>query len=338
MEILAAYDLTGSYRKAAELAGCDHHTVRRYVQLRGTGIDSSTRIPCAKVIDAFMPEVEELIEASRGRIGADQVHKKLVAMGCDGTNRTPAARWPRRRSPTRPGTARRACGGVPTYCLTDNEKTVTTAHIANIAVRNPGIVPIGRFYSTVIRTCMPADPASKGGVENTVKIAKRDIVPTTTNLRGSYVSFGEIEVACDAFMAEVNGRVHRETRRIPLEMLGEERFRLHQVPEHPYTQAFGTTRQVHDKDSTIRVEQVRYSVSHQHADRQVFVRWHGDELVVTGIVDGTPAKIARHHRSTPGNPVILDEHYPESARGARTPKPTNAAEEAFLAIGPGAAS
>ena len=37
MEILEAYDLTGSYRKAAELAGCDHHTVRRYVQLRGQG-------------------------------------------------------------------------------------------------------------------------------------------------------------------------------------------------------------------------------------------------------------------------------------------------------------
>ncbi|WP_143765321.1 transposase family protein [Catenulispora acidiphila] len=59
----------------------------------------------------------------------------------------------------------RAFGGVPTYCLTGNEKTVTTAHIANIAVRNPDIVPIGRFYGTVIGTCMPADPASKGGVE-----------------------------------------------------------------------------------------------------------------------------------------------------------------------------
>jgi len=31
MEILEAYDLTGSYRDAAELAGCDHHTVARYV-------------------------------------------------------------------------------------------------------------------------------------------------------------------------------------------------------------------------------------------------------------------------------------------------------------------
>ncbi len=37
MEILEAYDLTGSYRAAAELAGCDHHTVARYVALRDEG-------------------------------------------------------------------------------------------------------------------------------------------------------------------------------------------------------------------------------------------------------------------------------------------------------------
>ena len=34
MEILAAYDLTGSLRDAAELAGCSHHTVGRYVAAR----------------------------------------------------------------------------------------------------------------------------------------------------------------------------------------------------------------------------------------------------------------------------------------------------------------
>ncbi len=322
MEILAAYDLTGGYRKAAELAGCDHHTVRRYMQLRGTGIDPAARIPRQKMIDALMPKVEELVEKSLGEIGADQVHKKLVAMGYDGTDRSTrravaaakesyAAGHRRVHRPwvTEPGlwmqwdwgegprldgrrpalwcawlawsrfrvvipvldkmvptiaacldATFRSFGGAPTYCLTDNEKTVTTARIATIPVRNPDIVPIGRFYGTVIRTCVPADPASKGGAENTVKIAKRDLVPTSVNLRAAYSTFAEIEQACDGFMAEVNGRVHRETRRAPIEMLGEERFRLHQIPEHLYTVAFGTTRQVHDKDSTIRVEQVRYSV------------------------------------------------------------------------------
>ena len=37
MEILAAYDLTGSYRDAAALVGCSHHTVARYVRARDAG-------------------------------------------------------------------------------------------------------------------------------------------------------------------------------------------------------------------------------------------------------------------------------------------------------------
>jgi hypothetical protein len=37
MQILEAFDLTGSLRDAAELAGCDHHTVARYVAARDNG-------------------------------------------------------------------------------------------------------------------------------------------------------------------------------------------------------------------------------------------------------------------------------------------------------------
>jgi transposase len=40
----------------------------------------------------------------------------------------------------------RRIGGVPTYLLTDNEKMVTTEHIASVAVRNPGVVSFARHY------------------------------------------------------------------------------------------------------------------------------------------------------------------------------------------------
>jgi transposase len=36
--------------------------------------------------------------------------------------------------------ALRSCGGVPTYLLTDNEKTVTIEHVAGIPVPNPSTV------------------------------------------------------------------------------------------------------------------------------------------------------------------------------------------------------
>ncbi len=37
MEILEAYDLTGSFRDAAEFAGCSHHTVAAHVAARDAG-------------------------------------------------------------------------------------------------------------------------------------------------------------------------------------------------------------------------------------------------------------------------------------------------------------
>jgi len=63
-----------------------------------------------------------------------------------------------------------------------------------------------------VRTCVPADPQSKGGSEATVRIAKADLVPTDTNLLEAYRSFGDLETACREFCEQVNDRPHRETR------------------------------------------------------------------------------------------------------------------------------
>jgi len=48
VEILAAYDLTGTLRAAAELTGCSHHTVARHVAARDAPTDRRTCLsgPC----------------------------------------------------------------------------------------------------------------------------------------------------------------------------------------------------------------------------------------------------------------------------------------------------
>jgi hypothetical protein len=115
--------------------------------------------------------------------------------------------------------ALRRIGGCPTYLLTDNEKTVTAGHVAGIPVRNPGAVAFARHYRLTIATCLPADPATKGGSEATVRIAKADLVPTAANLLPGYASFAGLEAACAEFCGQVNGRPHRATRRVPAEML-----------------------------------------------------------------------------------------------------------------------
>jgi threonine dehydrogenase-like Zn-dependent dehydrogenase len=39
-------------------------------------------------------------------------------------------------------------------------------HVAGIPVRNPGAVELGRHYGLTVATCVPYDPASKGGSES----------------------------------------------------------------------------------------------------------------------------------------------------------------------------
>lgn len=232
----------------------------------------------------------------------------------------------------------RKFGGVPTYALTDNEKTVTIAHVAGLPVRNEKMVAASRHYGITVATCVPADPESKGGVEATVRIAKADLVPTDANLLPAYESFADLREACESWCERVNERPHRERRRAPALLLAQERSKLHPVPEEPFTAAFGQTRRV-NWDSTISFGAVRYSVPHTLADRTVWVREHGDELVVvhSDPMRG-PVEVARHILSIPGNPRLKDEHYPPSPPGAlsRRVRPRSLEEEAFLAIGEGA--
>ena len=41
MEILEAFDLTGSFRAAGELAGCSHHTVEHYVAVQALNTEGA---------------------------------------------------------------------------------------------------------------------------------------------------------------------------------------------------------------------------------------------------------------------------------------------------------
>lgn len=229
------------------------------------------------MIDEHLPKVEEWVERSKGKIRADKVHEKLVAVGFTGSERTTRRAvaavkrswrlgntrvhrpwvsepglwlqydfadgpviggiktmllcawlaWSRFRVvvPIRDKSAPsvfagldqvlRRLGGAPTYVLTDNEKTVTVEHVAGMAVRNQAMLAFARHYGITVLTCEPADPATKGGSESTVKVPKADLVPTETNLRDEYASFAELEPACEAFGQRINAREHRITRRAP---------------------------------------------------------------------------------------------------------------------------
>lgn len=382
MNILDSFDLTRSYRDAGELAGCSHHTVKHYVELREAGGLSDRPAARPMLIDPYLPKLEELVERSKGKIRADVAHEKLTALGYAGSERTTRRAVATVKKAYRAGRVRvhrpwvtepgmwlqydfgdgpvvdgvktvlfcawlawsrfrvvlplrdktlpsvfaaldvtfRRLGGVPTYVLTDNEKTVTVEHVAGIPVRNPQLVAWARHYAVTVHTCEPADPASKGGTEASVKISKADLVPTDANLRDEYASFTELEAACVAFCEKVNTRVHRVTRRPPVEMLAEERLHLHPVAAHPHTVAFGTTRVVAANTPMVSFQGGSYSVPHRLLGQTVWVRAHGlgdgERIVIVHLGPDGPVEVARHARATPGSPKIDDEHFPPQPAGA----------------------
>jgi hypothetical protein len=399
MEILEAYDATGSLRGAAALAGCDHKTVARLVAARDAAGGLPERARQRPLVDPFVVKIDELVDRSRALVRADVVHGVLVAMGYAGSYRTTRRavaeakrRWRNRngrrtrpwipqpglwlqwdygdgpevagsravlfcawlawsrfrvvvplRDKTLPSVvigldrALRLVGSVPTYALTDNEKTVTVEHVAGIGVRNATIVEVSRHYGLTIATCAPADPQSKGGVEATVKIAKADLVPTDHNLRDGYEDWAALERACESFMADVNTRPHRSTREAPVDLLAQEHEHMHRLPRLPHTLCFGQTRKV-DRQATVSVGDAIYSVPHALIGERVWVRAEGEQLIVVHIDHQGPREVARHPLTTPGRPSIQDAHYPPRPAGAleRTPRARSGEEREFLAIGPGA--
>ena len=62
---MANWHVTAGLRDAAELAGCSHHTVARYVAEREQGrVVPACPARRAGVIDEFLPKLEELVERS----------------------------------------------------------------------------------------------------------------------------------------------------------------------------------------------------------------------------------------------------------------------------------
>src|SRR5699024_9354673 len=88
MEIIAAYDLTQSYRAAADMCGVSHNTVRAYVQARDAGGTAPARMRRGRKIDPFAEQIYVWVTSSRGKIRGDVVHEKLLALGYDGSQRT----------------------------------------------------------------------------------------------------------------------------------------------------------------------------------------------------------------------------------------------------------
>jgi hypothetical protein len=234
----------------------------------------------------------------------------------------------------------RRLGGVPTYVLTDNEKTVTVEHIAGIPVRNRQMVAFAGTTVVTVHTCVPPTRRPRAGrVDGEDRQGRpgpqgHEPAPSVRLVRRAR---GRVR----GVLSKVNTRVHRVTKRArwrcwPRNVPGC--TRCPRVPAH------GRVRgdpQVPANTPMVTFESgstpcpTSCSVSHRVG------AGHGagtdEQVVIVHVGAGGPVEVARHARATPGTPRITTSTSRPSPRaaGAETAGP-NAAEAEFLDLGEGA--
>jgi len=88
VEVIALYEELGSYRAVAALVGCDHKTVKRYVELAGElGQGAPTR-QRARITDDYRELIRGKLEQSGGRVTARRLQRILLAAGYEGSERS----------------------------------------------------------------------------------------------------------------------------------------------------------------------------------------------------------------------------------------------------------
>jgi len=110
LDIINAYEATGTYRGAAALTGTTHKTVRRVLERRAAGAEPGrSAVVRAKGTDAVLELIETRVRETDGRVSAKRLLPAARAAGFTGSDRslrravaTAKADWRRRRRVFRP--------------------------------------------------------------------------------------------------------------------------------------------------------------------------------------------------------------------------------------------
>lgn len=87
MDIVAAYQLVGTYRGAAEICGTTHKTVKRVIERTEAGQDRPARSPRASNYEGVRSLVADAVKAGKGRVSAKRLLPKARLEGYSGSDR-----------------------------------------------------------------------------------------------------------------------------------------------------------------------------------------------------------------------------------------------------------
>lgn len=197
-------------------------------------------------------------------------------------------------------------GGVAATCLYDNMKVVVARYEGDEPIYNTRFLAFATHYGYKVWACRRRRPQTKGKIERPFRYIEGNFL----NGR-SFRNFEHLNECLAQWLAEVaDVRVHRETKRRPIDLHAEELPYLIPLPEKPYDTAEVVYRTV-NAEGLVTYRQNFYSVPWRHLGQILPLRITEEDLIIYG---PDLEIIARHPllpRSASGQRSELPEHRPQ---------------------------
>ncbi len=173
-------------------------------------------------------------------------------------------------------------------CLYDNMKVVVTRHEQDEPIYNPRFLAFATHYGFRPWACRRRRPQTKGKVERPFRFVETSLLNGRTFRSPDHLN--DVTTWWLAHVADV--RLHRETKRRPIDRHAEEQPHLLPVPENPYDVAELVYRTV-NAEGFVAYRQNTYSVPWRYIGSVLPVRITEDEVIIYG---PTLDEVARHPR------------------------------------------
>jgi transposase len=177
-------------------------------------------------------------------------------------------------------------GGLAATCLYDNMKVVVTGYDGDQPLYNTRFLSFATHYGFQPWACRPHRPETKGKVERPFAYVETNLLNGRTFT--SLEHLNEIAMRWLAETADV--RLHRETKRRPIDLFEEEKPHLLALPARPYDTAQVLYRTVNPEGHVAYLQNF-YSVPWQRIGELLPLRITDKELIVYG---PDVKEIARH--------------------------------------------
>lgn len=195
--------------------------------------------------------------------------------------------------------------GLAATCLYDNMKVVVTSYDGDQPIYNTRFLAFATHYGFQPWACRPRRPQTKGKIERPFWYLETNLLNGRT-----FTSLEHLNETTMHWLAETaDVRVHRETKRRPIDLFEEEKPHLLALPAHAYDTARVLYRTV-DPEGHIAYLQNFYSVPWQRIGELLPVRVTENEVIVYG---PDVKEIARHELysvGTIGQRRTLPAHAP----------------------------